>query len=179
MFLVLMFFYYYSLWIKPSPILQHFLVEHHVKCTIKWVMNWIYYSTGLGAREMEDSLLLNEDWMSKMWSHCMKAVGDWFSSCEENIILHTLQSIRFWDCIFCFFIKLFLHPLHKLFFLCIFLQRSSRLNFSMNAKSPLCVPESQILFLSTTVENTKLACYHRNILKNQLSDLGWISSIIL
>jgi len=115
-----------------------------------------------------------------MWSQCVKAVGDWFSSCEESIMLHTLRSISFWDCVFCFLINLFLHPLHKLFFsLCIFSSEIERAEFkygcqiaSVCQKAKYCFyrPQLRILNSPVTIET---------YLKNRLSVLGWVSSIIL
>ncbi len=130
-----------------------------------WIAFEMITICGLGARETEDSPLLNVVLLNVR--NVYESIGDWFSSCEENIILHTLQSVRSCCYIFCF-------PSLTQFCCYFFLRRSSRLNFNMNAKSSLCAPESQILFLSTSVENTELACYHSNIFKNRLSVLGWV-----
>jgi len=49
---------------------QHFLVEHHVKYTIKCMGYELNrYATGFGGREMEDGALLNE---SRFLIECQK-----------------------------------------------------------------------------------------------------------
>lgn len=154
-------------------------MHHKMGYELNWLFYWPWGKRNGGRSSFK--WVLNLDWMSKMWSHCMKAVGDWFSSCEENIILHTLQSIRFWDCIFSVFSICFCIPCTSFFFffLLYFFFRDRAGWISVWMPNHLCVPESQILFLSTTVENTNLARYYRNIFKNQLGVLGWVSSIIL
>lgn len=116
-------------------------------------LNWFYRPWGKrnGGRS-SFKWVLNLDWMSKMWSHCMKEVGDWFSSCEENIILHTLQSIRFWNCIFCFLINLILHQLF-FFFGSIFSSEIERAEFQYECQiTSLCARKPNIVFIDHSWE---------------------------
>lgn len=129
----------------------------HQKYIIKWVVNWNDYSTcwcGLEAREMEDSPLFDWSWLnvqnveSSSHESSRRLIFILWRWCEANIILHTLESIRFWDCILFSHKSVFCIPYSSFFLAVYFSSEIERAEFQYKCQiTSLCARKPNIVFI--------------------------------